>query len=88
MYLVRMPGESYRSRFRSLLLCSCYVFRTLINSLVWRLAESNPDVELLTQQTYGISPKVPARDLQMESECTQRTGGSVTKRDVYPGRYL
>ena len=36
MYLVftRMPGESYRRRLRSLLLCLCYVFRALINSLV------------------------------------------------------
>ena len=36
MYLVftRMPGESYRWRLRSLLLYLCYVFRTLINSLV------------------------------------------------------
>ena len=29
----RMLGESYRRRFRSLLLCSCDVFPTLINSL-------------------------------------------------------
>ena len=36
MYLVftRMPGESYCRRLRSLLLCLCDVFRTLINSLV------------------------------------------------------
>ena len=36
MYLVftRMPGESYRKRFKSLLLYLCYVFRALINSLV------------------------------------------------------
>ena len=36
MYLVftRMPGESYRRRLRSLLLCLCYVFRALITSLV------------------------------------------------------
>ena len=36
MYLVftRMPGESYRRRLRSLLLCLCDVFRALINSLV------------------------------------------------------
>ena len=36
MYLVftRMPGESYRRWLRSLLLCLCYVFRALINSLV------------------------------------------------------
>ena len=37
MYLVftRMPGESYRRRLRSLLLCICDVFRAaLINSLV------------------------------------------------------
>ena len=35
-YLVftRLPGESYRRRFRSLLLYLCYVFRALINSLV------------------------------------------------------
>ena len=39
MYLVftRMPGESYRRRFRSLLLYLCYVFRALINSLVYCL---------------------------------------------------
>ena len=38
MYLVftRMPGESYRRRLRSLLLCLCDVFRALINSLVCR----------------------------------------------------
>ena len=37
MYLAitRMPGESYRRRFESLLLCSCDVFRALINSLSW-----------------------------------------------------
>ena len=36
MYLVFtcMPGESYRRRLRSLLLCLCDVFRSLINSLV------------------------------------------------------
>ena len=36
MYLVftRMPGESYRRRLRSLLLCLCDVFRALIHSLV------------------------------------------------------
>ena len=36
MYLVftRMTVESYRWRLRSLLLYLCYVFRTLINSLV------------------------------------------------------
>ena len=42
MYRVftRMPGESYRRRFRSLLLYLCYVFRALINSLVcWSLNE-------------------------------------------------
>ena len=35
-YLVftRMPGESYRRRLKSLLLCLCDVFRALINSLV------------------------------------------------------
>ena len=38
MYLVftRTPGESYRRRLRSLLLCLCEVFRALINSLVCR----------------------------------------------------
>ena len=37
MYLVftRIPGESYRRRFRSLLLYLCDVFRALINSLVY-----------------------------------------------------
>ena len=36
MYLefTRMPGESYRRRLRSLLLCLCDVIRALINSLV------------------------------------------------------
>ena len=36
MYLVftRLPGESYRRRLEFLLLSTCYVFRTLINSLV------------------------------------------------------
>ena len=35
-YLVftRMPGESYRRRLRSLLLCLCDVFRALINLTV------------------------------------------------------
>ena len=37
MYLLftRMPGASYRRQLRSLLLYLCYVFRSLINSLVW-----------------------------------------------------
>ena len=36
MYLVftRVPGESYCTRLRSLLLYLCYVFRAVINSLV------------------------------------------------------
>ena len=36
MYLAfaRMPGDSFRWRLRSLLLCSCDVLRALINSLV------------------------------------------------------
>ena len=36
MHLVftRMPGESYRRRFRSLLLYLCYVFGAQINSTV------------------------------------------------------
>ena len=36
MYLAftHMPGESYRRRFRSLLLYLCYVYRELVNSLV------------------------------------------------------
>ena len=36
MYLIftRMPCESYRRQLRSLLLCLCYVFRALSNSLV------------------------------------------------------
>ena len=48
MYLVfpRMPGESYRGPLRSLLLCLCDVFRSLINSPVcWfatRLHKSAP----------------------------------------------
>ena len=29
----RMPGERYRGRFGSLLLCLCDVFRVMINSL-------------------------------------------------------
>ena len=32
--LIRMPGESYRRRLRSLLLYLCQVFRALINSFV------------------------------------------------------
>ena len=37
MYLVftHVPGESYRRRLRSLLLCLCDDFRALINSLVY-----------------------------------------------------
>ena len=31
---IRVPGESYRWRLGSLLLCLCDVFRVLINSLV------------------------------------------------------
>ena len=39
MYLafIRMPGESYRRRLRSLLLYLWYVFRALINPLVCSL---------------------------------------------------
>ena len=42
MYLVFtcMQGESYRMRLRSLLLCSCDVFRALINSIVCWLCTS------------------------------------------------
>ena len=45
MYLVfaRIPGESYRRRLRSLLLCLCDVFHVLINSLVCMLIPVNQD---------------------------------------------
>ena len=53
MYFVftRMPGESYRRRLRSLLLCFCDVFPALNNSLVcWLLTEfvleGTPDISL------------------------------------------
>ena len=52
MYLVftRMPGESYRRRFRSLLLYLCYVFRTLINSPACRFFEVQKVSRHLTGQ--------------------------------------
>ena len=34
LVFIRMPGESYRRRLRSLLMCLCDVFPALINSLV------------------------------------------------------
>ena len=34
LVVIRMPGESYRRRPRSLLMYLCYVFRAIINSLV------------------------------------------------------
>ena len=34
LVFTRMPGESYRRRLRSSLLCACDDFRVLINSLV------------------------------------------------------
>ena len=34
LLFTRVPGQGYRRRLRSLLLCLCYVFRALINSLV------------------------------------------------------
>ena len=34
VFTTRMPGESYRRRLGSLLLCLCDVFRALISSLV------------------------------------------------------
>ena len=34
LFMYRVPGESYRRKLRSLLLCLCDVFRALINSLV------------------------------------------------------
>ena len=44
-YLVftRVPGESYRKRLGSLLLCLCDVFRALINSLVCWSSDRNHD---------------------------------------------
>ena len=43
MYLIftRMPGESYRRRLRSLLLCWCYVFRALITPLACKTLNSS-----------------------------------------------
>ena len=35
LVVTRMPCESYRRRLMSLLLYLCYVYRALINSLVW-----------------------------------------------------
>ena len=37
----RMPGESFRRRLRSLLLCLCDVFRALIISLMCRFPQKN-----------------------------------------------
>ena len=34
LYFACMPGENYRRRLRSLLLCLCDVFRALVNSFV------------------------------------------------------
>ena len=57
MYLVftRMPGESYRRRLRSLLLCLCDVFRTLINSLVCWFYTNALSLVLLQNISKGIS---------------------------------
>ena len=35
LLFTRMPGEIYRRRLGSLLMCLCDVFRALINSLVY-----------------------------------------------------
>ena len=53
MYLVftRMPRESYRRQPKSLLSYLCYVFRALINSLVWRRTQFSPTGPLPCQMT-------------------------------------
>ena len=48
-----MPGDSYRRRLQSLLLCLCYVFRALINSLVCWFCTSTPGLVLFQIATPG-----------------------------------
>ena len=76
MYLVfpRMPGESYRRWLRSLLLCLCDVFRSLINSLVcWfatRLHKSAPFISHHSTGKPGGGGACPGTPL--ECSCAWR----------------
>ena len=62
MYLVftRMPGESNRRLLRSLLLFLCYVFRTLINSLVCCFCTSAQGLVLFQMVTIQVYADVSA----------------------------
>ena len=51
----RMPDESYRRRFRSLLLCLCDVFRELINSLMYFIGtKENSSVKTQTSPRKSV----------------------------------
>ena len=56
IYLVftRMPGESYRRRLKSLLLCSCDVFRAIINSLMCWFYQIITETGLCTEEEEDI----------------------------------
>ena len=56
-----MPGESYRTRLRSLLLCLCDVFRALINSLVCWFCTSALRGLVLFQFVLPAVPLLPER---------------------------
>ena len=61
LLFTRMPGESYRRRLRSLLLCLCDVFRALIISLVRWLCTSLLGLVLLQMLTLTPSLSHPVK---------------------------
>ena len=55
LLFTRMPGESYRRRLGSLLMCLCDVFRALINSLVCWFCTGAPGLILSSANKRWVS---------------------------------
>ena len=51
----RMPGEGYRRRLTSLLLCLCDIFRALSNSCIGFFSIGAPDLVLFQTVTARAS---------------------------------
>ena len=51
----RMPGESFRRRLTSLLLCLCDIFRALSNSCIGFFSTGALDLVLFQTVTAGAS---------------------------------
>ena len=88
MYLIftRMPSEKYRRRFRSLLLCSCDIFRALIDCFCLLILHKRLwpySVQIVTCTGNSLSVALLVRPQQLERD--SRT--NCLRRNAHVSRY-